>query len=235
MQYFLLGLAALVLGLLAIQGFGKANPQVLARQLRRAFGLVAIAGSAALLVRGMAGSAALLAMLGASLLGWRTLGSLGGLGGSQSKSPGQTSRIITDHLEVALDHDTGAISGRVLKGLFAGRDIASLSPHDLALLWQDCRFADPRSAQIIEAYLDRENPEWRDEMAKGEREMTGADGRISEEEAYEVLGLVPGASEDDIRRAHRELMMKLHPDRGGSTYLAAKINEAKDVLLGKLS
>jgi hypothetical protein len=234
MQYFLLGLAALVLVLLAIQGFTKANPQVMARQLRRAFGVAAIAVAAVLLVRGMAGSALLLAILGASLLGWRALGSLGGFGG-QSKSPGQTSRVTTDHLEVALDHDTGAISGRVLRGLFAGRNITSLSPHDLALLWQDCRFSDPQSAQIIEAYLDREHPAWREDMAKGEREMTGADGRISEEEAYEILGLAPGASEDDIRRAHRELMMKLHPDRGGSTYLAAKINAAKDVLLGKLA
>jgi hypothetical protein len=132
-----------------------------------------------------------------------------------------------------LDHDTGAMTGRILKGIFKGRGIESLAPKEMALLWQDCRFADPKSAQIIEAYLDREHPSWREDMARGEREMRGANGRMSTGEALDILGLEPGASEDDIRRAHRELMLKLHPDRGGSTYLAAQINEAKDVLLSR--
>jgi len=55
---------------------------------------------------------------------------------------------------------------------------------------------------------------------------------MSREEALKVLGLGPGASQDDIREAHRRLILQNHPDRGGSDYLASKINEAKDVLLG---
>jgi len=100
-------------------------------------------------------------------------------------------------------------------------------------LWQDCRFSDPQSAQIVAAYLDRLHPTWHEDMARQSGQSADGEGRMTREEALEILGLASGASEDDIRRAHRELMMKLHPDRGGSTYLAAKINEAKDVLLGK--
>ena len=154
--------------------------------------------------------------------------------GPAQKSPGQTSRIVTDHLEVELDHDTGRIRGRVLKGFFAGRDLESLAPVEMAHLWQDCRFADPQSAQILETYLDHAHPSWREDMARSDSERT-VGGTMTREQALDILGLRPGASEDDIRRAHRELMMKLHPDRGGSTFLAAKINEAKDVLLGRRS
>ena len=142
--------------------------------------------------------------------------------------------MVTEHLEVELDHDTGDIGGRVLKGSFAGRQLEELAPLEMAHLWQDCRFADPQSAQILEAYLDRAHPTWREDLGRTEGEHTsGPEGRMTREQALEILGLQSGASEADIRRAHRELMMKLHPDHGGSTFLAAKINEAKDLLLGK--
>jgi hypothetical protein len=119
MQFFLLGLAALVLALFLISGFTRANPAVLARQVRLVGGALALAVAAVLLVRGASGPATLLGMLGAWLLGW---GSMTGTGPSR-KSPGQSSTVTTEHLSMELDHDTGAMAGRVLKGMFAGRDL----------------------------------------------------------------------------------------------------------------
>jgi hypothetical protein len=231
MQYLLLGLAALLLLLLAARAFTAANPQVLVRQLRIGAGVAALVGAGVLVFRGFAGYALSLATLGAWLL-WGY--GLPGLPGSAQKSSGQTSRVTTEHLEVELDHDTGEVRGQVLKGFFAGRRLEEMKPVELAHLWQDCRFTDPQSAQIVEAYLDRMHPSWREDMARtGSEGSPGNGGQMTREQALEILGLEPGANEEEIRRAHRELMMKLHPDRGGSTYLAAKINEAKDVLLGR--
>jgi DnaJ domain len=232
MQFLLLGLAALLLLLLATRAYTMANPQVLARQLRISAGVAALAGAGFLVFRGLVGYAVSLATLGSWLL-WGHSG-FPGFPGRVQKSAGQSSRVTTEHLEVELDHDTGDIRGRVLKGFFEHRRLEDLAPVELAHLWQDCRFTDPQSAQIIEAYLDRVHPTWRDDMARADGEQTsGPDGKMSREQARDILGLKPGAGEADIRRAHRELMMKLHPDHGGSTFLAAKINEAKDVLLGK--
>jgi hypothetical protein len=232
MQYLLLGFAALALFLIATRAYTMANPQVLARQLRVGAGVAALAGASFLVFRGLVGYAISLATLGSWLL-WGH-GGIPGFPGRVQQSQGRTSRVTTEHLEVELDHDSGDISGRVLKGFFAGRLLEDLKPVELAHLWQDCRFADPQSAQIVEAYLDRLHPSWREDMGRAEAEHgSGPEGRMTREQALEILGLAPGATEAEIRRAHRELMMKLHPDHGGSTYLAAKINEAKDVALGK--
>jgi len=234
MVYLTLGLLALALGLMAMRSFAQANPAAVARRMRVGGGVVVLLMSGLLFLRGGGAIAVPLAMLGSWLLWGRNAPPWLG-GGGAHRSSGQTSRITTDHLEMELDHDTGAMYGRVLKGMFAGRDISSLGAADLALLWQDCRHTDPRSAQLIEAYLDRIHPTWREDMARGESDMSrGPDGRMTQEEALEILGLGPGADGDAVRRAHRELMKKLHPDRGGSTYLAAKINEAKDVALEAL-
>lgn len=230
MVYLLFGTLALILGLILARAYTQASPAVLAQTLRVGTGAAALAGAAVLVVRGAVSYALPLAMLGS----WLLWGQGGGRGWSASGGGGQTSRVVTDHLEMELDHDSGAMSGRVIKGLFAGRRMEHLAPAELALLWQDCRFTDPKSAQILEAYLDRTHPTWREDMARGEKEMaSGPDGRMGLAEAYEILGLKPGASDEEVRRAHRELMLKLHPDRGGSSYLAAKINEAKEVILGK--
>ncbi len=231
MLMFLAGLATLAMILLALYGFQQANPQSMARTLRAIGGVLALGAAAVLGARGALQFALPLATLGLWLLIAR--------GGPWSQPPGQSeptdgqaSRIVTDHLEMELDHTTGAMRGRVLKGVFAGRHIDRMAPAELALLWRDCRFVDPKSAQLVEAYLDRAHPSWREDMARAENEP-GHGGIMSRDQAYEILGLKPGASEDDIRRAHRDLMKRLHPDRGGSDYLAAKINEAKEILLGK--
>ena len=234
MPFLLLGLAALLLFLLAARAYTLASPQVLIRQMRIGAGVAALAGAAFLVFRGLVGYAMSLAAVGSWLL-WGT-GSGGlpwGRSGGHQKSPGQSSRVMTDHLEVELDHDTGAIRGQVRKGAFAGRELENLTPLEMGRLWQDCRFADPQSAQILEAYLDRVHPSWREDLAQQEGGSGGgsSSGKMTREQALDVLGLKPGASEEDIRRAHRELMMKVHPDHGGSTFLAAKLNEAKDVLL----
>lgn len=229
MRSFLLGLTALAAGLLLVSWFIRANPVDLARRLRLATAVLALVAAAAFLMRGALSLAAPLAMLGLWLL---AAAGQGGWFGAGSGSGAQTSQVNTEHLEMRLDHETGEIAGRVLKGLFAGRTIESLRAEELALLWQDCRIADPASAQIIEAYLDQRHPTWREDVKRGEEKFAaGPDGRMSVQEAYQILGLQEGAGREDIRQAHRELMLKLHPDRGGSTYLAAKINEAKDVAL----
>lgn len=232
MPFLLLGLVALVLFLIATRAFTTANPQVLVRQLRIGAGVAVLAGAGFLVFRGLVPYAMSLAALGSWLL-WGTGGSSwGGFPGGAQKSAGQTSRVVTDHLEVELDHDTGAITGQVRKGRFAGAELEGLAPIEMAQLWQDCRFGDPQSAQILQAYLDRVHPSWREDLSRTEGGgESAASGKMTREQALEVLGLEPGAGADDIRRAHRELMMKVHPDHGGSTFLAAKLNEAKDVLL----
>lgn len=231
MQYLLLGFAALIAVLLLTRAYTMADPRLLARRLRIGAGVVLLAAAAVLVFRGFAGFAMSLAAFAAWLI-WG-FGSNAWDGADLRTSSGDTSRVTTDHLELELEHATGHIRGRVLKGPFAGRELESMAPAEIAQLWQDCRFADPQSAQIIEAYLDRVHPTWREDMSRAEQPSAAPGGRMTRAQALQILGLAEGASEEDVRRAHRELMQKLHPDRGGSSYLAAQINEAKAVLLGK--
>jgi DnaJ-domain-containing protein 1 len=134
-----------------------------------------------------------------------------------------------------LDHDTGAMDGTVLAGNWAGRRLGTLDDAALQDLLAECRRSDPDGARLLEAYLDRRSPGWREDAERDDHARPGrpAAGSMTEEEAYEVLGLAPGAGPDEIRRAHRALMKKLHPDQGGSTYLAARVNQAKEILLSR--
>ena len=135
-----------------------------------------------------------------------------------------------------LDHDTGYMDGKCLEGRFVGRALSSLSEREALELYASFESDGLKEAALMEAYLDWREPDWRQ---KAEAASAGAGtggfskGRMSVEEARAVLEVAPDASEEDIRQAHRRLMMKLHPDQGGSNYLAARINEAKDVLIGR--
>ena len=155
------------------------------------------------------------------------------------KTPGQKSGVRTQALEMVLDHDTGRMEGTCLKGRFAGKALSALSERELTELLEELRDSDAQGTVLMEAYLDRRIPGWREKHAgpgtrdDGPRGPRGRRNGMNADEAYEVLGLKRGAKEAEIRAAHRRLMMKFHPDQGGSTYLAARINEAKETLLAR--
>jgi hypothetical protein len=229
MAAVLLGILALILLLWALNAFTKTDPKVAARVLRTSAGTAALAGAVIFVALGKVGIALPLGIAGLALLGlWPR-----GMGWSRrgKKSPGQISRVRSAFLEMELDHDTGTMRGRILAGRQEGVGLDALDiPTLLGLLSE----IDEESRELLATYLDRREPGWR-EHAKADAPAgsSGAarSGPMTQEEAYQILGLQPGASPEEIGRAHRTLMKKLHPDQGGSTYLAARINEAKDVLL----
>lgn len=234
MAWFALGVA-LLLGFYMIgRWFTVADPRQLARALRIL--LVAVAGIGVLYLALSGRLAIATALIGGLLpliLRWKALGRL--FRNVRGPSPGQQSRVETRFLRMSLDHDTGVIAGTVLDGPYRGRTLHELSRAELLDLLRQCRVEDPESATLLESYLDRTaGADWRETEGGGAAGGAGeapARAAMTPEEAYRILGLEPGAGEAEIRRAHRELMKKLHPDRGGSTWLAAKINEAKDLLL----
>jgi hypothetical protein len=153
--------------------------------------------------------------------------------GFRSASPGHSSTVETLFVRMSLDHDSGTMTGTVLRGQFAGMRLEELGRADLLALLRECRAADEESARLIEAYLDRADPDWHEDFAGARSEYRAAPGGpdVTVEEAYAILGLAPGADAAAIRAAHRRLMKQLHPDHGGTDYLATKINRARDVLL----
>lgn len=225
----LLGVVGLLLLLWAAAAFSKADPKQVVRVLRWIGGVTALLLAAFLLFRGEAAAAIPIGIFGLGLLGWTSFWPAPFAARTQ-KATGQTSRVETTYLEMELDHDTGRMHGRVLAGRYQG---ASLDALDRAGLLQLFGEVDQDSRDLLAAYLDRRDPSWREfaQWDAGASERPGNAGKMSEEEAYQILGLRPGAAAEDISRAHRSLIKKLHPDQGGTTYLAARINEAKDVLL----
>jgi hypothetical protein len=223
------GALALVLALWLLKTFAKTDPHKLVGVTKIAGGIVALLGAGFLAVRGQFAFAVPLGAAGLGLLGWLPLFPAG-FGARTQKSAGQVSRVRSAFVEMELDHDSGAMRGRILAGPHEGRDLDAL---DVATLVSLLAGIDEESRALLATYLDRRDPAWR-EHAQGDT-ATGQGaaprGPMTEKEAYEILGLQPGADADAIGRAHRTLMKKLHPDQGGTNYLAARVNEAKDTLL----
>ena len=234
MLYLLGGFAVLSGFLMLVYLFVNADPARLARGLKVTGVVIAILAVATLAISGRLAALLMpLAMLMPLLIRVRSV-----LDRYRPPAGGQTSTVATPFLRMTLDHDTGSMTGTVLRGTFSGMRIEELRPADLLALLRECRAEDEEGARLLEAYLDRIHPDWRDELAGG-RASGGSGGSsarpsssdMTVEEAYAILGLAPGADAEAIREAHRRLMVKLHPDHGGSDYLATKINRARDVLL----
>jgi hypothetical protein len=232
-----LGLVFLIaLIVAALYAFANIDVRTLTSNMHR------IAGGAMLLVAGalaLVGRWTLalpLAFFGVSVLvrGWP------GFPGSARKSPGQRSRVRSRHLDMTLDHDTGEMDGTVRAGRFASERLGNMTLAELQELYGEVA-QDAESVALLETYLDRRFSDWRGESGEA-RGGNGRDrsawsgkstatGPMTVEEARKVLGVGSAATETEIRAAHRRLMKNLHPDQGGSTYLAAKLNEARDLLL----
>ena len=247
-HYVLLGLGLLVLVVFLSRWFATANPSKLARWVK--WGFIA-AGAAATIFLGVTGKTHL-AFLPLAITGLPWIMSRMAAGRmNPNPTAGQRSDVETPYLRMTLDHDSGEMEGSVLQGRHAGRRLDELTEPELLDLFGECSLRDDEGRRLLEAYLDRTlGPDWREraeaeaERAHGAAGGTGqgwgrkrqsaSTGRtpMTREEAYEILGLSPGAGTEEIKEAHRTLMRKLHPDHGGSNYLAAKINQAKELLLG---
>lgn len=236
MAYLILGIALLGCLLLAAKMVVNADPAKLGRVVGWFAAGLGVAGAGAVLIGliasdrlgpalAVAGGLAPLVLRGRTL--WRRYH------GSASTAGGKVSEVETGLLRMKLDHDTGAMSGQVRRGPYAGRRIEDLDQTELIALWRQCVAEDESGARLLETYLDRLRPDWR-RAASGGGGAAGAPGDVmTRDQAYAILDLEPGASDEQIKEAHRRLMMKLHPDHGGSTFLAAQINRAKEFLLAE--
>lgn len=232
MPQILLALAAAVLFFWIIGKFGGGSPAQTATLIRRMSGVALMGASGFLALRGAVAAAAPLFILGLGLVVPNFSFAPNSFTWGR-RSEGQKSSVKTGMLSMELDHDTGAMDGEILAGRFKGKRLKALSLDELVELMQECQSASDQSASLLEAYLDRTHPDWRSRAGSRQRSGSPPPGAMmSREEAYAVLGLKPNCAEKEIRAAHRRLMKQYHPDRGGSDYLAAKINQAKDVLVG---
>ena len=236
--YLLFGVVLLVLVLFAARGFVQASPAHLAQGMRAFVAAFSALASTGLLFAGRLGFA--LITIAATFMALRAMsrarspaGSFGGQSSGQASS-----EVETETLRMQLDHRSGELEGEVRRGRFAGRPLAALGVSELLELLADCQREDPRSVALLETYLDRRAPDWRsagagDGAGDGQASGAGATPALDEATAWRVLDLAPGSSVAEIKAAHRRLMTKLHPDHGGSSYLAAQLNQAKDFLLSR--
>ncbi|HEY6716524.1 MAG TPA: DnaJ domain-containing protein [Reyranella sp.] len=234
MPVILLALVALAVVAFVIFWFMRANPSTLARLLRPFLVVLGVIGIGGMLIFGLRFLPGLLPELFGlagvviTALIARAVRSRSSGGFSSPGGGGQRTEVRTAFLQAWIDHGTGDVGGTVLSGRFSGRTLDSLGDAELLDLHLDCS-TDADSLRVLEPYLDRRlGAEWRN----ARQSPRGPRTDMTRDEALAVLGLAEGASEDDIKAAHRRLIQRMHPDVGGSADLAARINRAKDVLLG---
>ena len=234
MPVILLALVALAVVAFVIFWFMRANPSTLARLLRPFLVVLGVIGIGGMLIFGLRFLPGLLPELFGlagvviTALIARAVRSRSSGGFSSPGGGGQRTEVRTAFLQAWIDHGTGDVGGTVLSGRFSGRTLDSLGDAELLDLHLDCS-TDSDSLRVLEPYLDRRlGAEWRN----ARQPPRGPRTDMTRDEALAVLGLAEGASEDDIKAAHRRLIQRMHPDVGGSADLAARINRAKDVLLG---
>ncbi|MDP1751471.1 MAG: molecular chaperone DnaJ [Reyranella sp.] len=233
MPAILLALVVLAVMAFGIAWFLRANPSSLARRLRPVLVVLGMIGVGGLLIFGMRFLPGLLPEL-SGLAGVVIAALIARAvrrrpsGGFSSPGTGQRTEVRTAFLQAWIDHGTGDVGGTVLSGRFVGRVLDALADGELLELHYECA-ADPDSLKVLEAYLDRRlGADWR---TSGRPPPAGSRAGMSRDEALAVLGLAEGATSEEIRAAHRRLIQRMHPDVGGSADLAARINQAKDVLL----
>lgn len=234
MAWLVLGICLLVGLLLIGRWFVSADPASLARGVKwGAAGLLVMVAIFMALTGRLGLAVAAISFVLPLVMRWRALSNR--FKAARGPTPNQKSGLRTATLEMTLDHDSGAMTGAVLAGAFEGARLEDLSMEDLVALRADCAARDPESVPVVETFLDRAfGSAWR---AGEEEETSSASSRptagpMTREEALEVLGLTEGATGRQVKDAHRRLMKRFHPDQGGSDYLAAKLNQARDVLLG---
>jgi DnaJ-like protein len=231
----LFGIAALLVILWFLKLFSTADIHKFATTIRsaalkkKAAGVGVLILASILQARGQILIGVVLDFLGVYLLGV-VPGLPAGWGARTQKSSGQVSRVRSAFLEMELEHDSGAMRGVIIAGPREGTRLESLDVPTLIALLADI---DEESRALLAAYLDRRDPAWREHAQSDPATGLGgpARGPMTQQEAYQILGLEPGAKAEEIVSAHRTLMKRLHPDLGGTNYLAARVNEAKDTLL----
>ena len=242
-------MARLLLLLIVAAGLYFITRWIIKQPARVRWQMAALALAAVLLVLVLTGRAHWLAAVFAAVLpflrgllslagNWplirRLLGGLAATAAGQAPSGGQQSTVQSKYIRMTLDHDSGDINGEILAGQYAGKTLNQLDLDALLQLLDECQ-DDEESVALLQAYLDRVYEDsWQEQAgSRSSQQQANAGAEMSREEALQILGLTAEATEDDIIEAHRRLIQKLHPDRGGSAYLAARINLAKDILLGR--
>ncbi|MDE2229269.1 MAG: DnaJ domain-containing protein [Alphaproteobacteria bacterium] len=235
MIYFVVGVGALLALFVLARAFVTTDPVRLNRFVTWFLGALAMLGTGAALVLLLLSERLLPAVVAAGALSpiairlWRQWRAHSPYSGTRRR---QSSHVESEMIAMTLDHVTGEMSGVVKRGAYVGRSLARLSESEILDLLRLCQASDADGTRLLEAYLDRAMPDWRQKAASGAAPRGTTGDSMTRDEAYAILGLASGASETQIRDAHRRLMKKLHPDQGGSNYLAAKLNRAKEVLLG---